>query len=311
MKSLERFAPDQYVDPNSIYRSQSRLAVFVVSTHVAGKPSANTESFLQWLRDAPMTVNTSALPGETQESDVAAICTPPNISSPTTKSYSPREYRINSPKPEGLHRHHSLSDALRASFHVNWRHPFGGGESSMNIKQNGPLLGVQYAVFGVGNSIYRTYNATAKYIDTRLQELGGVRVCPLGLGDVSKDIENVFTKWESQLLQVVSNQPNGNGDMVSAPNTARAPSPTKLAIRMSLPSATASDGIKVEEMLTGQPTMICPTPSDLKKLPQVEIPGRGRSKAYQRRYSSATTMLYARHASPEPKSAMPPLTDRS
>lgn len=138
-------------------------------------------------------------------------------------------------------------------------------------KLNGPLLGVQYAVFGVGNSVYRTYNATAKYIDSRIQELGGVRVCLLGLGDVSKGIEAVFNKWESQLLQVVSNQPSSNA--VSAPNTAR--DPVKLPSRLLLPCATGNAGVGAEEVVAGQSVIIGPTPEDLRKL---EVSGRGEAK---------------------------------
>jgi sulfite reductase alpha subunit-like flavoprotein len=38
-------------------------------------------------------------------------------------------------------------------------------------------------VFGLGNKTYEHYNAVGKYVDKRLDELGGVRVCELGLGD--------------------------------------------------------------------------------------------------------------------------------
>jgi len=38
-------------------------------------------------------------------------------------------------------------------------------------------------VFGLGNKTYEHYNAVGKYVDKRLAELGGVRVCELGLGD--------------------------------------------------------------------------------------------------------------------------------
>lgn len=38
-------------------------------------------------------------------------------------------------------------------------------------------------VFGLGNKTYEHYNAVGKYVDKRLEELGGVRICELGLGD--------------------------------------------------------------------------------------------------------------------------------
>lgn len=158
-------------------------------------------------------------------------------------------------------------------------------------KANGPLCGVQYAVFGVRNSIYRTYNATAKYVNTRLHELGGARVCQLGLGDVSKGIEVVFAKWESQLLQTVSSQPKNMS--ASAPVTAREP-PTQ----PSLPCVTVNAGMSISETVA--------TPADL-ELPREQ-------KSNQRRYSSATTILrsqlLARRGTVDPGTFMPPLTDR-
>ncbi|GMF13795.1 unnamed protein product [Phytophthora lilii] len=308
MRSLEAFNPNHYLDPNSVYRSPSRLAVFVVSTHVAGKPSPNAENFLQWLREAPIAVRPPAAePLRSEEVGVpTAISTPPKSSHPGSREQSPRKLQLNSSNREGeLHRHHSLTDALRASFRVNWRHPFGGGETSLVVlKPEGPLLGVQYAVFGVGNSIYRTYNATAKYVDLRLHELGAVRVCSVGLGDVSKGIENVFAKWEAQLLQILHYRRSDTS--ISAPATAR--EPAKLPARPSLPCSIGSAGISIAEILAGEPAMPGPTPSDL--LPKAGMPGRQHQKVYHRRYSSATTMIIARRGNADPDNTMPPLTDR-
>ena len=45
------------------------------------------------------------------------------------------------------------------------------------------LNGLKYAVFGLGNKTYEHYNEVGKYIDKRLEELKGVRLVPLGLGD--------------------------------------------------------------------------------------------------------------------------------
>ncbi len=48
-------------------------------------------------------------------------------------------------------------------------------------------------VFGLGNKTYEHYNAVGKYVDKRLTELGGVRVCELGLGDDDgKYVRKVF-----------------------------------------------------------------------------------------------------------------------
>ncbi|EGZ18026.1 hypothetical protein PHYSODRAFT_500207, partial [Phytophthora sojae] len=61
-------------------------------------------------------------------------------------------------------------------FNLNWRHLF-------RNKRKKAFARLQYAVFGVGNSTYLTYNAMGKLIDARLHALGATRLCPLGLGD--------------------------------------------------------------------------------------------------------------------------------
>ena len=43
--------------------------------------------------------------------------------------------------------------------------------------------GLLFQVFALGNKTYEHYNAMGKYVDRRLEELGGVRVYELGLGD--------------------------------------------------------------------------------------------------------------------------------
>lgn len=57
------------------------------------------------------------------------------------------------------------------------------------------LKNLHYAVFGLGNKTYEHYNAVGKYVDKRLSELGGVRVCEIGLGDDDGNIEDDFMAW--------------------------------------------------------------------------------------------------------------------
>lgn len=45
------------------------------------------------------------------------------------------------------------------------------------------IVNFYFKVFGLGNKTYEHFNAVGKYVDKRLTELGGVRVCDLGLGD--------------------------------------------------------------------------------------------------------------------------------
>ncbi|CAF0827749.1 unnamed protein product [Rotaria sordida] len=65
------------------------------------------------------------------------------------------------------------------------------------------LNNLHYAVFGLGNKTYEHYNAVGKYVDKRLTELGGVRVCELGLGDDDGNIEDDFMAWATIFWQNV------------------------------------------------------------------------------------------------------------
>lgn len=40
-----------------------------------------------------------------------------------------------------------------------------------------------FQVFALGNKTYEHYNAMGKYVDKRIEELGGERVFELGMGD--------------------------------------------------------------------------------------------------------------------------------
>jgi NADPH-ferrihemoprotein reductase len=57
------------------------------------------------------------------------------------------------------------------------------------------LTALNYAVFGLGNKTYEHFNAMGKYVDQRLEELGGKRVYELGLGDNDGNIEEDFMRW--------------------------------------------------------------------------------------------------------------------
>jgi NADPH-ferrihemoprotein reductase len=65
------------------------------------------------------------------------------------------------------------------------------------------LADLHYAVFGLGNKTYEHYNAVGKYVDKRLEELGGVRVCDLGMGDDDGNIEDDFMAWTTVFWQCV------------------------------------------------------------------------------------------------------------
>uniref|UniRef100_A0A673MCT6 NADPH--hemoprotein reductase n=1 Tax=Sinocyclocheilus rhinocerous TaxID=307959 RepID=A0A673MCT6_9TELE len=65
------------------------------------------------------------------------------------------------------------------------------------------LEGVNFAVFGLGNKTYEHFNATGKYTDKRLAELGGKRVFDLGLGDDDINLEEDFISWKEQFWPAV------------------------------------------------------------------------------------------------------------
>lgn len=62
------------------------------------------------------------------------------------------------------------------------------------------LGGLDYLVFGLGNTQYEHYNAMGKFFDNSLEKLGGRRVAPIGLGDDDNDLEEDFEKWKDNVL---------------------------------------------------------------------------------------------------------------
>jgi cytochrome P450/NADPH-cytochrome P450 reductase len=58
-----------------------------------------------------------------------------------------------------------------------------------------PFNGLLYAVFGLGNRNWRTYQQFPIKCDTRLDELGGERFFNLGSGNADKDMDAEFHDW--------------------------------------------------------------------------------------------------------------------
>nr|XP_033777494.1 NADPH--cytochrome P450 reductase isoform X2 [Geotrypetes seraphini] len=65
------------------------------------------------------------------------------------------------------------------------------------------LSGLKFAVFGLGNKTYEHFNAMGKYVDKRLEELGGQRIFDLGLGDDDGNLEEDFITWREQFWPAV------------------------------------------------------------------------------------------------------------
>lgn len=93
---------------------------------------------------------------------------------------------------------------------------YGEGDPTDNARQlydwlkqgESDLNGLNYAVFGLGNKTYEHYNAVAAYVDARLAELNGNRVCELGLGDDDGMIEDDFMTWKEKFWTEVSDKFN-------------------------------------------------------------------------------------------------------
>jgi sulfite reductase alpha subunit-like flavoprotein len=60
------------------------------------------------------------------------------------------------------------------------------------------LASMHFAVFGLGDSGYTAYNVVAKKLDRRIEQLGGQRLVPKGLGD-----DQVRARFVSVTLQAV------------------------------------------------------------------------------------------------------------
>lgn len=73
------------------------------------------------------------------------------------------------------------------------------------------LAGVRYAVFGCGNSDWRTFQAVPRRIDQRLAAAGATRLVPAGEGDMADDFDHAFEAW-SRLLWPALGAALGVGD---------------------------------------------------------------------------------------------------
>ena len=69
-------------------------------------------------------------------------------------------------------------------------------------QKEGSLNGLRFAVFGVGNSQWHTYQQFPREVDAGLQSCGAARICDLGACDVdSSSFDSDFDDWLANLLQ--------------------------------------------------------------------------------------------------------------
>ncbi|KAI8355689.1 cytochrome P450 [Blakeslea trispora] len=68
------------------------------------------------------------------------------------------------------------------------------------------LHGITYAVFGVGNRNWRTYQAFPIKVDSSLRLLGAERCFPLGSGDADGDCDAEFSEWSAHFWAALLNR---------------------------------------------------------------------------------------------------------
>ncbi|XP_026581966.1 nitric oxide synthase, endothelial-like, partial [Pseudonaja textilis] len=72
---------------------------------------------------------------------------------------------------------------------------------SSNTDSAGALGTLRFSVFGLGSRAYPHFCAFAHAVDTRLEELGGERILPLGEGDELCGQEESFRTWASSVFK--------------------------------------------------------------------------------------------------------------
>lgn len=94
-----------------------------------------------------------------------------------------------------------------AQLFLNWLQQISGVKGSCtNIvleeenRDNSCLMGLDYAVFGLGNTQYEHFNAMGILVDAALAETGAQRLIKVGLGDDDIDLEADFEKWRENEL---------------------------------------------------------------------------------------------------------------
>ncbi|KAA0203362.1 hypothetical protein HAZT_HAZT006678, partial [Hyalella azteca] len=69
----------------------------------------------------------------------------------------------------------------------------------MLIDQELDLSNLNFCVFALGNKTYEHYNATGRYVNKRLIELGAKCIHPMGEGDDDANMEDDFITWKDEM----------------------------------------------------------------------------------------------------------------
>ncbi|GAA5969550.1 hypothetical protein JCM3765_002663 [Sporobolomyces pararoseus] len=76
-------------------------------------------------------------------------------------------------------------------------------EDSVEFSKGTSLDNLRYVVFGLGNSTYEHFNATARELDNRLTALGAKRIGERGEGDDDKSMEEDYLAWKDGLFDAL------------------------------------------------------------------------------------------------------------
>ena len=77
-------------------------------------------------------------------------------------------------------------------------------------ENNKSMSNVPFMVFGLGNTQYEHYNAMGKLVDKLVEELGGNRILPLGMGDDDKSMEDDFEAWKEKVWNALESRYKAN-----------------------------------------------------------------------------------------------------
>ncbi|KAF1331460.1 Nadph-cytochrome p450, partial [Globisporangium splendens] len=209
LQSLEYFDTQRFVNQESL--ATAHASVFVVSMHFAGGASPSAEVFYQWLKLVSNNGCTHHIVGPPRAAINLALEQPETKVSLENKTHAASVPHANditaasTAKTPGTRAVKETKAGSPMQLLLNWGRELG---KKHRLQEKTLLDGIQCAVFGVGSSDYLTYNGMAKFVDARLHALGAVRLCPLGLGDVSEDAEAAFSKWKATFLQQLPTIPH-------------------------------------------------------------------------------------------------------
>lgn len=75
-------------------------------------------------------------------------------------------------------------------------------EQMQNAEGRGLLSNCNYLIFGLGNRTYEQFNAFARKVDRRLEQLGANKLYERGEGDDNANIEEDFVDWSAKMWKV-------------------------------------------------------------------------------------------------------------